>query len=52
MVEEAGLVTLYNVTIQFILEGIALPDEITAIEQGLADYERGDIVYHEDLDLG
>lgn len=52
MVEESGLDTLYNVMIRFIPEDDATPDEIEAIEQGRAEYARGEFVRLEDLRLG
>ena len=50
MIEESGLATLYNVMIRFIPEDEAAPDEIEAIAQARAEYERGETVRLEDID--
>ena len=52
MVEESGLATLYNVMIRFIPEDDATPDEIEAIAQGRAEYNRGETVRLAELRLG
>ena len=52
MMEESGLVTLYNVMIQFIPEDDAAPDEVEAIAQARGEYERGETVRLADLRLG
>jgi len=52
MVEESGLATLYNVMIRFIPEDEAATDEVEAIEQARAEYERGEVVRLNDLKLG
>ena len=52
MVDESGLVTLYNVMIRFIPEDDAAPDEVEAIVQARGEYERGETVKLADLELG
>jgi hypothetical protein len=49
MVEESGLATLYNVMIRFIPEEDATPDEIEAIAQARAEYNRGETVKLTDI---
>ena len=49
MVEESGLATLYEVMIRFIPEDEAAPDEVAAIAEARAEYERGETVRLDDL---
>ena len=42
MVEESGLATLYEVMIRFVPEDDETPDEIEAIAEARAEYERGE----------
>ena len=49
VVEESGLDTLYNVMIRFIPEDDASPDETVAIEEGRAEFARGETVSLEDV---
>ena len=49
MVDESGLDTLYNVMVRFIPEDEAAPDEIEAIKQARAEFERGEYVRDEDI---
>jgi len=51
MVEESGLNTLYDVMMRFIPEDEATPDEVEAIASARAEYERGETVRLEDLNL-
>jgi hypothetical protein len=49
MVEESGLATLYDVMLRFVPEDDAMPDEVEAISQARAEYERGETVKLSDL---
>jgi len=50
MVEENGLDTLYNVMIRFIPVTNPLPDEIAAHARATEEYNRGEVVSHDDID--
>ena len=50
MVDEIGFDTLYNVLIRFIPSDEPLPDEIASHAAALEDYDRRDLLKHEDID--